>query len=124
MFTFAVENDSETLQNTNTMKTNYIFSKCKKLQGLLSEIYADLLEISDTEEQSRNEVKRYCKEFKRESDCNLVQYGNMLIYYDDVRDFYRKHGYKSVERMSDSAIWGTYCRQVGYVARLVAGDRL
>lgn len=106
------------------MKQNFIFSRCKKLQGVLTEIYADLLEISDTEEQSRNEIKRYCKEFLRESDCNIAAYGNMLIYYDDVRNFYRKHGYKTAERLSDRALWETYRRQVGYVARLIAGDRL
>lgn len=106
------------------MKQNFIFSRCKKLQGVLTEIYADLLEISDTEEQSRNEIKRYCKEFKFESDCNIAAYGNVLIYYYDVRNFYRKHGYKTAERLSDRALWEIYRRQVGYIARLIAGDRL
>jgi hypothetical protein len=48
----------------------------------------------------------------------------MLIYYDQVRDMYKKHGYKSMDRISDNQVWAIYLRQVGYVARLVAGDRL
>jgi hypothetical protein len=99
------------------------FSVNKKLNGVLSEIYADLLSIHDDEEQSRREVIRYCNEFRSESDYNIAQYGNMLIYYYDVREMYRKHGYKSVERMSDYQIWETYKRQVGYIARLIFRNR-
>lgn len=106
------------------MKTNYRFSVNKKLNGVLNEIYADLLSISDTEEQSRNEVKRYVNEFWHVDDCNIAKYGNMLIYYYQVRDMYKKHGYKSMDRISDNQVWAIYLRQVGYVARLVAGDRL
>lgn len=105
------------------MKT-YRFSQNKKTNGVLNEIYNDLLEISDTEEQSRNEVKRYAKEFKRLSDCNLVDYGNMLIYYEDIRAMYRKYGYKSLDRLSNIKVWDIYKGQVGYVARLIAGDRI
>lgn len=105
------------------MKT-YRFSQNKKTNGVLNEIYNDLLEISDTEEQSRNEVKRYCKEFKRLSDCNLVDYGNMLIYYEDIRAMYRKHGYKSLDRLSDGKVWDIYRHQVGYVARMIARDAI
>lgn len=105
------------------MKT-YRFSQNKKTNGVLNEIYNDLLEISDTEEQSRNEVKRYRKEFSRLSDCNIVNYGNMLIYYEDIREMYRRHGYKSLDRLSDSKVWEIYKGQVGYVARLISGDRI
>lgn len=73
-------------------------------------------------EQKRN--KEVLQGVLRESDCNIAAYGNMLIYYDDVRNFYRKHGYKTAERLSDRALWEIYRRQVGYVARLIAGDRL
>lgn len=102
------------------MKT---FSVNTKLNGVLNEIYNDLLEISDTEEQSRSEIKRYCKEFPRVTDCNLAQYGNVLIYYYQVRDMYAKHGYKSMERMSDNKVWHIYLQQVGYVARMIAREQ-
>lgn len=105
------------------MKT-YRFSQNKKTNGVLNEIYNDLLEISDNEEQSRNEVKRYRKEFPRLSDFNLVDYGNMLIYYEDVREMYRRHGYKSLDRLSDNKVWDIYKHQVGYVARMIARDAI
>lgn len=105
------------------MKT-YRFSKNKKTNGVLNEIYNDLLTMCDTEEQSRAEIKRYRREFPRVIDCNIAQYGNVLIYYHQVREMYEKHGYKSVVRMSDNAVWDCYLRQVGYVARLIAGDRI
>lgn len=105
------------------MKT-YRFSQNKKTNGVLNEIYADLLTMCDTEEESRNEVKRYRKEFPRFSDCNLVDYGNMLIYYDDIREMYRRHGYKSLDRLSDNKVWDIYKHQVGYVARMIAREAI
>jgi hypothetical protein len=105
------------------MKT-YRFSKHSKLNGVLNEIYNDLLEMCDTEEQSRKEIKRYCKEFPRETDCNLAQYGNVLIYYYQVREMYRRHGYKSLDRLSDSKVWEIYKRQAGYVARMIAREAI
>lgn len=103
------------------MKT---FSVNTKLNGVLNEIYADLLTMCDTEEQSRNEIKRYCKEFPRVTDCNLAQYCNVLISYYQVRDMYTKHGYTSMDRMSDNKVWSIYLQQVGYVARLIAREAI
>lgn len=103
------------------------FSTHKQLNALLNSIYVDLLSICDTKEASRAEIARYVREFGRtESDCNLVQYGNLLIYYYQVRDFYVSHGYKweSEKTHSDQEIWATYMRQVGYVAREIAGGRI
>lgn len=105
------------------MKT-YKFSQNKKTNGVLNEIYNDLLEIHDTEEESRSDIKRYCKEFSRLADCNLVEYGNLLICYSDVRAMYRKHGYKSLDKLNDSKVWDIYKRQVGYVARLIAREAI
>lgn len=88
------------------------FSKNAKLNAVLNEIAEDL------QEMGRNEVIRYFNEFKREIDYNIVQYGNLLIYYDDVREMYRRNGYKSIERMSNNKLWDIYKAQVGYVARM------
>ena len=57
------------------------------------------------------------KEFKNEIDFNLVNSGNMLIYYDDIRNFYKNFGYKTTEKFSNEKIWNLYKRQVGYIAR-------
>lgn len=87
------------------------FSKNVKLNTALNGIYEDL------EEFGVEEVKRYYNEFKNEQDYNIAQYGNMLIYYYDIKEFYKNAGYKSMEKMSDSKVWDIYKRQVGYVAR-------
>lgn len=89
------------------------FSKNKKLNTVLNSIYEDLQELGI------NEIKRYYNEFKNEPDFNIAQYGNMLIYYDEIREFYKKAGYKSFDNMSDSKMWEIYKRQVGYVARKI-----
>ena len=87
------------------------YSKNKKLNNLLQDIEEQLQELG------LDEVKHYMANFKNEIDYNIVQYGNLLIYYVDVREFYKKHGYKTLEKWSDAKVWETYKRQVGYVAR-------
>lgn len=89
------------------------FSKNVKLNTVLMGIYEDLKELGI------EEVKRYKEEFKYEPDYNIAQYGNMLIYFYDIREFYKNAGYKSFEKMSDSKVWEIYKRQVGYVARIL-----
>ena len=87
------------------------FSKNKKLNGVLNDILESLQEFGI------EEVARYYKEFNNEKDYNIVQYGNLLMYYDDIRELYRRNGYISLDKMSDNRIWDIYKRQVGYVAR-------
>lgn len=91
------------------------FSKNKKLNGVLNDILESLQELGI------EEVARYYKEFNNEKDYNIVQYGNLLIYYDDIRELYRRNGYTSIDKMSDNKIWDIYKRQVGYVARTLIG---
>lgn len=93
------------------------FSKNKKLNGLLNDIRDELLEFGI------EEILHYHDEFKGQaSDFNIVQYGNLLIYYDDIRELYEKNGYKSIKKWSDDKIWDTYKRQVGYIVRDIVGD--
>ena len=68
------------------------------------------------------EIERYYNTFGNEVDYNIAQYGNMLIYYDQIYDFYRKCGYKSTDKMSTDKIWSIYKSQVGYVARKIILD--
>ena len=86
------------------------YSKNKKLNGVLNEIEEQLRELG------LDEVKHYYDEFKYETDYNIAQYGNLLIYYVDVRELYEKCGYK-IKSISDTKRWETYKRQVGYVVR-------
>ena len=87
------------------------YSKNVKLNKALKGIEADLLELSI------DEIKRYYNDFKREVDYNIAQYGNLLIYYSDIYDFYKNCGYKSTDKMSTDKIWNLYKKQVGYVTR-------
>ena len=88
------------------------YSKNNKLNKVLTEIEVDLLENLGLEE-----IERYYNEFSNEVDYNIVQYGNMLIYYDQIYNFYRSCGYKSTDKMSTDKIWGLYKNQVGYVTK-------
>lgn len=101
------------MKTTTTNK----WSKNAKTDAVLSEIADDLRNICDTDSESLEEIQRYMREFPREIDYNLAQYGNMLIYYEQVREMYKRAGYKSVDRLSDTDLWEIYRRQVGYVAR-------
>ena len=87
------------------------YSKNNKLNKVLTEIENDLLDLGI------NEIKRYYNEFKNEVDFNIVQYGNMLIYYNDIYNFYRSCGYKTTDKMTTDKIWSLYKKQVGYVAK-------
>lgn len=91
------------------------FSKNKKLNGVLNDILESL------QEMGIEEVTRYYKEFKNEIDYNIAIYGNLLIYYNDIRELYKRNGYTSLDKMSDNKIWDIYRRQVGYVARTLVG---
>ena len=87
------------------------YSTNLKFNKALKGIEADLLELG------LDEVKRYYNDFKREVDYNIAQYGNALVYYSDIYDFYKNCGYKSTDKMSTDKIWDLYKQQVGYVAR-------
>ena len=87
------------------------FSVNPKLNKVLNSIAEDLKTMG------LDEVKRYYNEFKRESDYNIAQYGNLLVYYNDIYKFYCECGYKSTDKFSTEKIWETYKRQVGFVAR-------
>ena len=89
------------------------YSKNNKLNKVLTEIENDLLDLGI------NEVRRYYNTFKNEVDFNIVQYGNMLIYYNEIYDFYRSCGYKTTDKMTTDKIWDLYKNQVGYVAKRI-----
>ena len=87
------------------------YSKNKKLNDVLTRIENQLLELG------LDEVKHYKKSFTNEIDYNIAQYGNLLVFYSDVKQMYKDCGYKSLEKMSDEKVWEIYKRQVGYVVR-------
>lgn len=94
-------------------------SNNRKYNAVANEILSDLLTIHDTEKESREEIAHYRKEFPREPDFNLAQYGNMLIYFYQVREMFVRCGYseKNLQRVSDSRLWKMYLCRVGEVVR-------
>ena len=91
------------------------YSKNAKLDNVLNQIENQLTYFE------LPEIARYMQDYPNEPDYNLVQYGNMLIYYWEIRKMYIKAGYKSFmdNRISDNKMWEIYKRQVGYVARQI-----
>lgn len=87
------------------------FSKNKKLNEVLNTIYDEVMEIGI------DDIKRYYNEFKDFKDYNIFSYGNVRIYYDDIRELYKD--YKSLVNASDSKLEEIYKRQVGYIARYI-----
>ena len=98
------------------------FSKNNKLNGVLNDIHTQLLEMCETKKESIAEIKHYKDNFSKELDYNLAQYGNLIVYHDDVLAMYKKYGYKSLDRLSVDAIWNIYKRQVGYVVRYILNN--
>lgn len=90
------------------------FSKNAKLNKVLNEIYNELLSIHDTERESIEEIEHYKKEFPRELDYNLYQYGNLLIYNNDIVALYSE--YRSLKNASVDKLVAIYKRQVRYIA--------
>lgn len=91
------------------------YSKNVKLNTVLNQIENDLICLGLTE------IKRYMKEFPNEPDYYIAEYGNMMIYYSQIRGMYLDAGYKtfSISRISNTKMWNIYKRQVGYVARQI-----
>lgn len=93
------------------------FSNNAKRNAVLVSIYEDMKEYPGADE-----VKRYMKEFRLYPDYNIAMYGNLLVYYDDVRKLYADCGYKSAESWSNQNLWTRYLYDVGFVARVLVTE--
>lgn len=82
---------------------------------LLKDIYRDILEVIKNdllEEMGKDEVERYYRNFPYELDFNIVNEGNLLVYYDDIRKFFEKYGIIT-EYADNEEIWNFYKGLVG-----------
>ena len=93
------------------------FSNNNKLNGVLNDIHTQLLEMCETKKESICEIKRYAKNFSKETDYNLYEYGNLLIWDSDIEDLYKD--YKSLHKSSVEKIREIYKRQIRYVANYI-----
>lgn len=90
------------------------FSKNKKLNYVLNDIYDDLLELG------KDDIKRYMEYFPSQIDYNIYQYGNMRIYNNEIVNLYKD--YKCLKNASIDKLIDIYKRQVGYMARLIVNE--
>ena len=97
------------------------FSKNVKLNKVLNSIYDSLLSIHDTEDESIIEIRHYKNDFPKEIDYNLYQYGNVLIYNNEIKDLYKE--YASLKNVSIDKLISIYKRQVGYVAKYIITNK-
>lgn len=94
------------------------YSVNNKLNETLMDIEEQLLEtMGGDREEALSQILRYYKEFYKDPDFCIAQYGNLLVYHDQVYNFYYQHDYRCVLRMSVDKRWQVYLHQVGYVAR-------
>lgn len=89
----------------------------------LEMIKEQLLSMCNTEGESLSEIKRYADHFPKEPDFNIVQYGNLLVYYNQIYDFYRDCGCGFVKDKNDDEIWEMYKKHVGLVANQLLIER-
>ena len=93
-------------------------------------VYQDIADY--LKELGKDEVKHYMDGFPHEVDYNLVQYGNMRIYYYEIRDLYDRAGYMHIMdtnkngeyKFSNNELWDAYKRAVGHIARRMVKENL
>ena len=90
------------------------FSKNKKLNYVLNDIYSYLMDMG------KDEIKRYMKDFPYKADYNIYQYCNMRVYNDEIKELYKN--YKCLKNVSIDKLIDIYKRQVGYMARLIVNE--
>ena len=90
------------------------FSKNKKLNYVLNDIYSYLMEMG------KDDIKRYMKDFSYKADYNIYQYCNMRVYNNEIKELYKD--YKSLKNASIDKLINIYKRQVGYMARLIINE--
>lgn len=93
------------------------FSRNQKRNNLMQGIAETML---DPDRIGFDEVKRYAKEFPKEPDFNIAQYGNLSVYYEQVRNEYKEAGYSG--SYTDGELWDDYKRAVGTVARRIVEE--
>lgn len=87
------------------------FSKNKKLNKVLNTILNEELELGIAT------IKKYYNEYKNEYDYNIYNYGNLRVYYDDIKELYQE--YKSLKNASDLKLEDIYKKQIRYITRFI-----
>lgn len=81
-------------------------------------IVEQLRNIHDTTTESLNDLRRYAREFPNEVDYNLASHGTLLVYCNQIYDFYKECEYPLdlLNEMDNDQLWSMYKNDVGFVA--------
>lgn len=63
-----------------------------KINNTLVKAIKDYILEDENKEEVINELRRYKREFPSVLDYNWYKYGNILPYYSQIEEFYRKNG--------------------------------
>lgn len=93
-------------------------------------VYQDIADY--LQELGEDEVKHYMDGFPHEVDYNLAQYGNMRIYYYEIRELFDRAGYMHMMDkrkdgewvISDGELWERYKWCVGHMAWRMIREKL
>lgn len=102
----------------------YRLSRLSKVNNMLNGIAEQLLDISDSKKESIVELKRYRTSFNRILGYNIYDYGSILVYYYDIRCFYKKYDYTSMDHMSNDEIVTIYKRHIQYCTNWILKNRV
>lgn len=76
-----------------------------KKSKLITAVYYQLLDMGE------EEILHYVREFRNYIDYNIVEYGNLLVYYTDIIDLMERCDYK-VQNYTNDQVWDYYKRIV------------
>lgn len=125
-----IESEKSRARYLAAHKANFIkyakpISRNSRRNALLNSICDDMLAKHEDYDEGYSglitDLKRYYTEFRNVPGYNYAQYGNLLIYYTDVRKLYKDCGYSanSIDKLTDDQIWRNYWLAVGEVIRFV-----
>lgn len=80
----------------------------------------DYILDGEDKESVVNELRRYKKDFPRESDYNYYKYGNILPYYSQIREFYEENNIRVSK--DDYLMEKDFCLNVGKAIDTILGE--
>ena len=102
-------------------RTNHRICTNAKRNRLLNDLFSDIIDKMtnyDEDDELLEDLRRYKANFPNEIDYNYAQYGNLSIYFDDVREQFEKFGYNT-KRINNDTIWKMYLYAVREVIEFI-----
>lgn len=94
--------------------------KDNKCRDKLVKVIVDYILDDEDKDSVVNELRRYKREFPRESDYNWYRYGNILPYYSQIREFYEENGIRVSK--DDYLMEKDFCLNIGKAIDTILGE--